>query len=370
MYTSEESARAIKAKLDEFTEAVKATALKNRILEAQFNEFEQRSVRRGDDGDDSRFGGYDLGALLDRNEGFQALKAKNATRCSIELPRNALHQKAAITSTTEAAALNAQRLGAFTLPALRRLTIRDLLPVIQATAGSVEYVAETSFTNAAAAVAEAAAKPESAVDLELKTAKIATIAHWVHASRQVLDDAPTLKLYLDTRLRYGLQLTEENQLLNGTGVGANLLGMFTQATAYSAPVVIAAPTRIDTLRLAAGQLENANYAPNGFIVHPNDWTTIELLKDADGQYLRAFPSDAGARRRWGVDVVVTSAMTAGSFLAGDFAQAAVLLDREAARLDIAYEDADDFQKNLCKLRVESRVGLAVQLPGALIAGAF
>lgn len=63
-------------------------------------------------------------------------------------------------------------------------------------------------------------------------------------------------------------------------------------------------------------------------------------------------------------------MTAGSFLAGDFAQAAILIDREAPRLDIAFEDQDDFVKNLCKLRVEERVGLAVQLPGALIAGAF
>lgn len=355
------------------TERIAASEQTVKGLKAQIDELEQKAARRGgEDLDAGARGDYDLAALLQKSDAFQALLAKNATRCSIILPPSVLHTKTVITGTTGAgaAAVNAQRLVDFALPALRRLTIRDLLPVIGTQAGSVEYVSETSFTNSAAAVAEAAAKPESTIGLELRNAKIATIAHWVHASTQVLSDAPTLRTYLDGRLRYGLRLAEENQLLNGGGTGADLLGMVAQATAFVAPITVTSPTLIDTIRLAIGQLENANYGANGVIVHPNDWTTIELLKDADGNYLRAFPTDAGARRLWGVPVVVTSAMTAGSFLAGDFAQAAVLIDREAPRLDIAYEDQDDFVKNLCKLRVEERVGLAVQLPGALVLGEF
>jgi hypothetical protein len=43
---------------------------------------------------------------------------------------------------------------------------------------------------------------------------------------------------------------EENQLLNGGGTGTDLNGVYTQATAYSAPITVAAPTKIDVLRLA------------------------------------------------------------------------------------------------------------------------
>ena len=49
------------------------------------------------------------------------------------------------------------------------------------------------------------------------TSSVTTIAHWVLAARQILDDVPMLQSYIDARLTYGLALVEENQLLNGGG---------------------------------------------------------------------------------------------------------------------------------------------------------
>ena len=49
-----------------------------------------------------------------------------------------------------------------------------------------------------------------------------TLAHWIPVSRQVLDDAVALQDYINMRLMYGLKLVEENQLLNGNGIGQNL----------------------------------------------------------------------------------------------------------------------------------------------------
>ncbi|PSJ20014.1 phage major capsid protein, partial [Halomonas sp. ND22Bw] len=80
-------------------------------------------------------------------------------------------------------------------------------------------------------------KPESDITFELDSENVATIAHWIQASRQVLADAGMLQSYIDGRLRYGLKLKEEAQLLKGSGVGLNINGLFTQASQYANPGV-------------------------------------------------------------------------------------------------------------------------------------
>jgi HK97 family phage major capsid protein len=108
------------------------------------------------------------------------------------------------------------------MPGLRRLTIRDLLAQGRISSNSLEYVRENVFTNNAASVAEKALKPESDITFSKQTANVKTIAHWIQASRQVMDDAPMLESYVNNRLLYGLALEEERQLLNGDGSGDDL----------------------------------------------------------------------------------------------------------------------------------------------------
>jgi HK97 family phage major capsid protein len=76
---------------------------------------------------------------------------------------------------------------------------------------------------------------------------------------------------------------EENQLLNGGGTGTDLNGIYTQATAYSAPITVAAPTKIDVLRLRCCRRSLAEYPATGIVLHPTDWATIELTKDCGRQ---------------------------------------------------------------------------------------
>lgn len=338
-------------------------------LRAQVADLEQKGARRGGGGGKSDT--LDLAKILEDSAGFASLKSKNTPKCSIPLPPT-FFSKAALTSTTAAvtAVVDPMKLPGIIIQGQRRMTIRDLLPVLPTEQGSVEYVREVSFTNSATPVAEGALKPQSTPTLELMTAKIITIAHWAHASKQILDDVPQLQNYLDNRLRYGLQYVEELQLLMGSGTGENLNGLYTQATAYAAPFTYASPTSLDMLRLAIGQIENSNYRASAIVLNPDDWTRIELMKTTDTAYLLANPKENGARVLWGLPVVTTAAMTIDKFLVGDFPTAAILFDRQEPTLDIAFTDQDDFVRNLVKLRVEERVGLAVTLPGALVKGDF
>ncbi len=359
-------------KIDSATTAAEDAKTKTAELAARLQHLEQKSDARRGGGAGSAEDPGGMATLLTADEGWKMVQTGRTKSTKIGLSVEALHgTKAAMTSVSSGITAHfSDRQPGIILPGQRRLTIRDLLPTLRTTAGSIEYVREAANVNGAATVAEGALKPESTVTMELVTANVATIATWLQASKQILDDVQQLQGYLDNRLRYMVRFAEEQQVLRGSGSGTNLLGLYTAATAYASPVTYASPTKIDVIRLALGQLEDVNYDANGIVLHPDDWTVIELLKNANGNYIKSNPADANVRALWGKPVVTTTSMAVGTFLVGDFPAAATLYDRQDPTLDIATQDQDDFVRNLIKLRVEERISLAVQLPGALVKGTF
>lgn len=260
-------------------------------------------------------------------------------------------------------------------PSLRRLTIRDLISWGRTTSNSVEYARELLFTNNAAPVSEnpSAGKPQSDITFEADSAPVVTIAHWIHASKQVLADVPMLQSYIDGRLRYGLKFKEEAQLLKGSGVGLNMDGIYTQASNYLNPgVFVQAETRIDRLRLALLQVELAEYWADAIVISPLDWAAIELLKTSDNAYLFANPRAQSLPSLWGRNVVPTQSMDAGDFLVGAFGGGMAVQgwDREDINVQISLEDRDNFIKNMATIRCEERVGLTVYRPSAFVKGDF
>jgi len=252
----------------------------------------------------------------------------------------------------------------------RAMTIRDLLSVGRTTSNSIEFVQETGFTNNAAPVAEGAQKPESSLEFTLQTTPVRTIAHWIQASKQILQDVPALQSYIDTRMRFGLEIEEEDQILSGDGTGQNLLGLIPQATPFDVARVRAGDTRIDVVRRAMTQVRLAEYRADAIVLHPSDWEEIELTKTDDGAYVWANPRGLLGPTLWGLPVIDTTAVEEGEFLVGNFQMAAMLWDREESVVDISTEDRDNFIKNMVTIRAEERLALEVSRPEALIYGDF
>lgn len=284
--------------------------------------------------------------------------------------------KAIITSATTnaagsvGAAVEATRLPGILSQPDRRMTVRDLISPGRMDGNALEYVKETGFTNAAAPVAETAAKPQSDIKLALVTTTAKVIAHHMKASRQILDDVSMLASYIDGRLRYGLAFKEEAQLLNGDGTGQNLYGIIPQATAFSAPIDLGSPSSIDLMRLAILQAALAEYPATGHVMHPIDWAWVETLKDSQGRYIIGNPQGSATPTLWGLPVVQTQAISVDKFLTGAFRLGAQVFDRWLARVEIATENEDDFIKNLLTLLCEERLALAVYRPEAFVYGDF
>lgn len=339
-------------------------------LQTRLTELEQKSVRQpgGPAAEESMEQAIEKhkDAIADfvNNKGMQK---------QVSIPMN---RKALTNTGVTGAALNfpgQQVLAQPLMPLLRRLTIRDLLAQGRTEKAVIFYPRESGYTNSAAPVSEGSLKPKSDITFEIITSVVRTLAHLQDISLQMLDDVSFIASYLETRMRYGLKLVEETQLLTGSGTGQNLDGIYTAATAYAAPsgaaiANTAAETDIDKLRLAMLQVELAFAFTTGIILHPTSWANIELLKDTLGRYIIANPQNTTTGTIWGRSVVSTQAMTAGKFMVGDFAQHAQIFDRQDANVAISYENKDNFERNMATLRVEERLALAIYRPEAFIKG--
>lgn len=366
---AEQSEKEIKnhARLSEETKAsVDSLLITQGELSARLQAAEQLIVKL-DTNASHRAAPQSMGEQFINAEGFDAFAARGKGSFTSSV-------NAVVTSLTGSAGdlIVPQRVGMIA-PAQQRLTIRDILNWGRTTSNSLEFVRESGFTNNANVVSEnpASNKPESNLTFEMDSAPVATIAHWIHASKQVLADAAMLSSYIDGRLRYGLKLKEEAQLLKGSGVGLNINGLYTQATAYSNPgVTVQAETAIDRLRLALLQVTLAEYDADAIVLSPVDWAAIELTKTTDNQYLFTTPTGLAAPGLWGRPVVATQSMDAGDYLVGAFGQAAQGWDREDVNVTVSTEDRDNFVKNMVTILCEERVGLTVYRPEALVKGDF
>jgi HK97 family phage major capsid protein len=263
----------------------------------------------------------------------------------------------------------------------RRLTVADLMPSGTMSSASLIYVQETAVTNAAATVAEGGAKPLSDITLAQVTENAKKIATVAKMSDEMLQDVPYVASFINGRLVLFVQLAEEDQLLNGSGSGANLTGLLNRSGLQTAQAV-GSDTRVDAIFKEITKIRaNAFLEPDGIVVHPTDWQSIRLLKDSNGQYYGGGPFTgaygngsvggdtnnvtAGSDQLWGVRVVVTPAIAAGTALVGAFSTATQVFRRTGITVEMTNSNEDDFKNNLVAVRAEERLALAVYRPGAL-----
>lgn len=361
-------AEAEKARVDELL-------VKQGELIQRLKEVEQKSVRADEEGEESR---KSVGQQFVESEGFQSL-ANEKGRIKYNMNFKAVTDITSATTGTGAAGdlVVRDRVQGIMAPGLRRLTIRDLFAKGRTSSNLIEFVQESGFQNMAAIQAEGATKAQSDIAFTDASAPVVTIAHWMRATKQILADAPRLQSYIDGRMRYGLKLKEEAQLLLGDNTSGNINGVYTQATSYSAPAggyggdlsdIDATP--IDILRLALLQAELAEYPADGIVLNPIQWAAIETLKDTTGRYIIGDPKSNLTPRLWNRDVVPTQAITTDKFLVGAFGMGGEVFDREDANVLVSTEDGDNFVKNKVTILCEERLALAIYRAEAFIKGAL
>lgn len=258
----------------------------------------------------------------------------------------------------------ATRTGRIQPAALRTVRITDLLPAGTTNQSQIVYLEETTTTNAAAPVAEAALKPESALAFTERNAAVRKIATVLPVTDELMADEPAMRSYVDARLRLFLDLAEENQIINGTGVAPQMTGLYNVA-GIQTQAKGTDPTP-DAIYKAMIKIETGAFlAPEAVVIHPLDWQDIRLLRTADGMYIWGSPAEAGPERIWGLPVVSTTAATLNTALVANLSAATQYFRREGVSFAVSDQHADFFVTNKLMLRVEMRGVVVVYRPAAL-----
>lgn len=310
-----------------------------------------------------------LGDMVIKSEAFKQFAAGNTGKFRIEA--NTITGQEGSPAENADTLVQADRVAGIVPGAFRQLKLLDVLPQGNTTSNAVEFTRELLFTNAAAEAQEGAAKAESTLTFELKVANVRTVAHIIKASKQILDDAPALKSYVDTRMRYGVDLKTDYQLLRGAGTSQTLAGMLASGN-YTSYTPVTGNNALDTLNHMIQTVEEADYMATAIIMHPADFYAIQRLKRVSGDtsYTVGDPSGIMAPMLWGKPVVVTSQQNSGYATVGALDIAYQVFNRQGTVVEMFEQDSDNAQKNLVTIRGEKRLCLAGYRPVSVRHGAL
>lgn len=225
----------------------------------------------------------------------------------------------------------------------------------------LEYAQIVSETNNADIVPEGELKPLS----DLATAKAEAKAH-VYAdgfdiTNQTLADDGALAAYMESRVRQHVTNKVEDVVLNGDAT-ANVKGILTttgvQAQAFDTDV-------LTTLARALSKVEAVQVDPQAIVMNPADVWALKLLKNGNGDFYAGGPFNNASFAPWGVQLVSSNRVTAGTALVGNFTSVQ-LLQREPLSVVAFNQHKDYAQRNMSYVRAELRAMQLIYAPREIV----
>lgn len=266
--------------------------------------------------------------------------------------------------------------GMVTMPE-RPLFLEDLIPHASVSVDSIVYSKEGAVNDNSKVVAEGAKFSESTIEKPtLHTANCVNIGTYSLLTHQLITNESAFASYVNNKMQYKLQANIENQLINGAGGATELSGLLTtgnytdkvaeiQAKLKSGATMFDFAKRLQT---AYDLQTNGGVKPEALLLNPEDWTELCLLKDTKGYYLLGGPQSMASQQLWGIKVITSALVPEGKFILANFTAGATIYDREALQVRISDQDGDNFKSQLYTVRVNRRLGFAVENPLVIFGG--
>lgn len=253
----------------------------------------------------------------------------------------------------------------------------DLFSVIPTDQFQYKYLEETTYTSNASEVAEAGAFGESALAMTERTENINKFGVSIPVTEELLADVATVNGYLDSRLRTMLQLRLDDVLIGGSGVAPITRGILNKTgintfdySSYSGNL-----KRIGQVYQAITEIrKDAFLEPDAILMHPSDWNDVVTEVNAVTTSGSLNPLFVGAgmfngaptSSMWGVKVVPTTAISAGTALVGVFGGGLASHIISRAGMEVAMSDSHDdfFTKDKVMMKASMRLGFAIYRPQA------
>lgn len=288
-----------------------------------------------------------------------------------------IEAKAAVPAlVTGDAFLPAQRVPMVDQTIKDELTLMDLVSKGRVDSNSLQYVQVVSVTRNAALQPENTGdpatdklKPISELATNLQTANVFGYADGYVVTTQMLSDASAFASFMDGELRYGIRAVQEDMLLNGSGTGGEPTGILNttgiQSLTYDGTGSTPIRNLVEKARTGIRMVRQKGGTTSAILLNPEDNEEIDLMTDANGNYIFGGPAAVGAQTLWGRPRVVSDKVEKGNVLLGDFKQAAYL-DREGVRIEAFNQHEDFARRNLVYVRAEARGMQVVWRPARLL----
>jgi len=270
----------------------------------------------------------------------------------------------------------ADRVAGYKFDPTRPVHIRQLIPQGSTSSDVIRFVKESGYSNGSATVAEGATLAQSDFDMTASDSNVRKIGCYFRISEEMLSDTPQLTSYISARAPEKLLNVEDNQILSGNGTAPNLSGIITDAADFDVSSggafyqSVEAANEFDVLVASLNQLALSNYQASYILLHPTDFHKILLLKDSQNNYLKDQVYSGLQPNFMGVPVIINNAISAGSFLCGNFNVGTQLWIRDNVNVEFFREDGTNVRDGFVTVKVSERIALTNYLPNAFVNGSF
>ncbi len=256
--------------------------------------------------------------------------------------------------------------------------IPNLIDTITTDQYQYKYLEETTFTNAGGAVAEAGTYAEDSLAFTERTENIRKLGSFIPMTEELLADMSAAQGYIDSRLRFMVQQNVSDQIIGGSGSGANLTGILnkTGINTFDYSSFSGNLKRIGQVLEAITEIQKDSFMQaDAILMHPSDWYQVitEVNAVTTSGSLNPLFVGAGnfgsgvAATLWGLPVIPTTEMgSAGTALVGTFGggQAIHIVARQGMEVSMSDSHDANFVKDIVVMKASVRLGLPIYRPAA------
>lgn len=237
----------------------------------------------------------------------------------------------------------------------------ELLPQVPVKSNLVRVPVEDAGQSVADTVPEGELKPERDTLWSLGEFITYTIAEWIPASRQILEDSPLLQSYIDRQLKREVIDRLGELVIKGTGVDEirgilNTVGIQTRThRVESNGMGAATDSAWQTLSYASADIRLAGFNPDLWVLSPH------LLAELD-------PAAIAAAGVLGISIVSDIHLAPGEAIVMDSQFSAIFIRDEATIL--IGRPHDFFLRNMVAILAEIRAAFGVTMPSSVVKVSF
>lgn len=192
----------------------------------------------------------------------------------------------------------------------------------------------------------------------------------------MIDDLPYVVSEINDHNQYEFDLAKETEIWTSDGSGVSVKGLLARIPEDSVIANTDTKPLEDRIFAAVTMIKNnVNFVADGLVISPEDYQTLRLKRDKNGQYYGGgffLPPYSGTgtlviqQTPWGLPTVVTPSQAKGNCVVGAFYRGGKVLSRGARTLKVSDSHKENFASGITAFRLKERCTLQVKYPYAFV----